>query len=72
MAIDTNEPPGTLYERTRQLLRADRRTVFDIANDSGLPFYWLRKVHAGEINDPGVNRIQRLYEFLTSSTLKLK
>jgi hypothetical protein len=72
MAIDTRQPPGTLYTRTRALLRADRRALFEIATESGLPFYWLRKVHSGEINDPGVNRIQRLYEFLTASNIQLK
>lgn len=71
MAIDTS-PPGTLYERTRERLRRDTRSLHDLSVQSGLPFYWLRKVHAGEINDPGVNRTQKLYEFLSESKLIVK
>lgn len=63
---------GTLIQRTRWLLRADPRGVLEVHKASGLPFYWLRKIYAGEINDPGVNRIQKLYEFLSGETLTVK
>lgn len=72
MAIDLTDPPGSLYKKTRQLLRGEKRSLFEIAKESGIPFYWLRKVNAGTIHDPGVNRIQKLYEFLTNKPLELK
>jgi hypothetical protein len=65
-------PPGTLYERTRELLKTDPRGILDIHKASNVPFYWLRKFQGGEIKDPGVNRVQRLYEFLTDRPLPLK
>lgn len=64
-----NLKPCSLLLRTRQLLRDDPRSLHDVAVQSQTPFYWLRKFHTGEIKDPGVNRVQRLYEFLTASTL---
>lgn len=63
--------PGTLHTRTRERLKADGRSLPVIANASGLPFYWLKKFSANEIADPSVNRIQRLYEFLSKRPLKV-
>ena len=63
---------GTLYERTVTLLKADGRSLLDIHKQSGLPFYWLRKLYAGSIPDPGVNRVQALYEYLTEAKLAVK
>jgi len=62
----------TLHEAVRTLLREDPRSVLEIHKESGLPFYWLRKMKAGAIPDPGVNRTQALYEFLTNTQLTLK
>lgn len=72
MAINLTEPPGTLYQRTRALLHEDKRDLLTLHKESGLPFYWLRKISTGEINDPGVNRIQKLYEFLGKESLQVK
>jgi hypothetical protein len=44
----------------------------DVHKESGLPYYWLRKLVYGAVPDPSVNRIQALYEFLTNSRLELK
>lgn len=66
-----NTPPGTLYQRTRELLRKDPRGLLDIHKESDIPFYWLRKMQQGEIADPGVNRVQKLYEYLTDTKLAL-
>lgn len=62
----------SLLNHTRELLR--RRTqegtsLLRIAAQSHLPFYWLRKLHAGTVKDPSVNRVQKLYEHLTQSKL---
>lgn len=55
-----------LLEETRKLLRSDKRTVRQISDQSGLPYSWLTKVHANDeiIQDPGVLKIQGLFEFL--------
>lgn len=66
------EPPGTLYKKTIDLFNADTRPVEQIARESKLPFYWLRKLRSGNVSDPGVNRVQKLYEFLSEETLALK
>lgn len=69
--------PETLYQRRTlhrtalELLIADKRTLLEIHKQSGLPFYWLRKLRADAIPEPGVNRIQALYEFLTNTQLTL-
>lgn len=66
--------PPSLLSRTRQLLleRAKTQSMLDIHKETGLPFYWLRKVASGQIKDPGVNRIQQLYEHLSGDQLELK
>lgn len=69
---DNTDRPPTLLERTRTLLTEDPRDLLEVHKQSGLPFHWLRKVKAGETKEPGVNRIQALYEFLTNSTLQLQ
>jgi hypothetical protein len=63
---------NTLLQRTRALLNADRRPYHVIAAESGLPVYWLRKVAWGEIRAPGVDRVQKLYEFLSNRKLIVK
>lgn len=62
---------GSLLSRTRALLRRDSRSLLDLHKESGLPFYWLKKLSAGEIKDPSVNRIQKLYEFLSKRSLSV-
>lgn len=65
-------PTGsTLLVRTRTLLLNTERPLLDIHRESGLPFYWLRKVKSGEIRDPSVSRTQRLYEYLTNRKLSV-
>lgn len=53
--------------KTRVLLKA--AGLLKVYTDTGLPFYWLRKVASGEIKNPSVNRVQYLYEHLTRTTL---
>lgn len=71
--MQTSPPaqPGTLHSRTLALLKDDGRSLPLVASQSGLPFYWLKKFSAGEIHDPSVNRIQKLYEFLAKRPLRL-
>lgn len=62
---------GTLMERTRHLLGQCDKTLPQIAEDTKISFYWLRKFKSGSIVDPSVNKVQRLYEYLTGDKLKL-
>jgi hypothetical protein len=65
--------PPKLRDVTLALLRDDPRSVPEIhrASDGKFPFYWLKKMREGRINDPGVNRTQALYEFLAKKKLPL-
>ena len=67
--MSDHNKPGSLHTRTHALLKADSRTLLEIHKESGIPFYWLKKFSAGEINDPSVNTIQKLYEFLSKKKL---
>lgn len=60
---------GTLLITTIKLLKADRRTLRIVGHATGIPYYWLKKLSAGEIDDPSVNRIQQLFEFLSKKRL---
>lgn len=62
-------PPCSLLAETRRRLHTDGRTLLDIHKQSGLPFYWLKKLSSGSIRDPSVNRVQQLNEFLTERRL---
>ena len=63
--------PQTLLEKTLALLQDDSRTLPEIYRDTGIPFYWLRKFARGEIQDPSVNRVQKLYEHLSGRLLNI-
>jgi dynactin complex subunit len=60
---------GTLLTTTIELLKADPRTLRMVSQATAIPYYWLKKLSAGEINDPSVNRIQQLFEFLSKKRL---
>jgi hypothetical protein len=60
----------TLLERTQELL-TERRQVWSltrIAQESrgAVDREWLIKFARGAVEDPGVNRVQRLHDFLKS------
>lgn len=60
---------GSLMTKTLDLLKERSQTLPVIAVETGINFYWLRKFIGGEIRDPGVNRIQALYEYLSGTKL---
>lgn len=64
-----SKKPGNLVLRTRFLLTRDKRSTHDVADAACVPFYWLRKFRTGEIVNPGADRVQKLYEFLTKRKL---
>lgn len=64
-----DEKAGTLLAATLSLLRSDKRSLIEIHKATELPYHWLRQMREGRTPDPGVNRVQALYEYLTGSTL---
>lgn len=62
---------GSLYSRTLDLLKQSGVPLPEIYKETHLPYYWLKKFSSGEIRDPSVNRVQRLYEFLAGRKLEV-
>lgn len=69
MVLQDYDKPQSLYVRTRQLLKDDKRPLRMIGQATAIPYYWLKKFSAGEIPNPGVNRIQYLFEFLAKKEI---
>lgn len=57
-----------LHERTMALLRdrPENVSLRKISNDTGLGYEWLRKLLYEGIPDPGVNKIETLYHYLSA------
>lgn len=64
-------PCGSLHLRTLELVKALPRdiTLTQVASGAGLPLAWLTAFCRGDINAPNVNRVQRLWEYLTGRKL---
>ena len=62
---------GSLHSKTLTLLRESDQALIDIYDQTKLPYHWLKKFSSGEIQDPSVNRVQCLYEFLAQRKLKV-
>lgn len=62
----------TLYEQTLKLLIASELTILDIAERADLPYDWLVSIRYDRVKNPSVNRIQKLYEFLTGKPLNVE
>ena len=64
----------TLHEKTLTLLRTrpPELKLMYISEKTGLTLYWLQSFlkNTNKTKDPGVNKIQTLYEFLKPNTLK--
>lgn len=70
--------PDTFYDRPQSLMKAalklvnnEPRGLLAVSQKTGIPFYWLRKFAAGQIPNPGVNRVQILFEKLAGKSLSL-
>lgn len=63
------DEPGSLMEKTLALIKKDERSVLELYRDTGLPFYWLKKLAAGKFANPSVNRVQYLYEYLSGKKI---
>lgn len=66
-----SETNGTLVLKTRELLMTDRRSSFAISLATGIQVDWIRQFRINRFPNPGVNRVQRLYEFLAGRKLEV-
>jgi hypothetical protein len=57
-----------LHETTLKMLRDRPSTLSmrEIAEETGLGYDWLRSLNSGRIPSPGILKIERLYEYLSS------
>jgi len=60
----------SLLERTTTLLRSSDKTVTVICRDTGISRRWINYLKAGEYKDPGVNKIETLYNYLSGKKLR--
>ena len=64
-----SETNGTLVLKTRELLIASPQSSFAISLATGIQVDWIRQFRINRFPNPGVNRVQRLYEFLAGKKL---
>lgn len=55
-----------LLERTLALLYATKEPLRSIAQGADVGHDWLKKLKGKQIENPSVNRIERLHEYLSS------
>lgn len=61
-----------LLNKTLDLLRqTERDSWHDLARTSGATYAWIAQLHAGNIKDPSVNKIELLYNALSGKKIKL-
>lgn len=62
---------GTLMLRTQQLIkeRGEEITLLKIYDDLDIPPGWVQKFVTGKFPNPSVNRVQKLYEYLSGKPL---
>lgn len=53
-----------LLAETRELLNQRTQSLREISEASDINYHWLRKFLQGQIDDPGVNKIERLHGYL--------
>lgn len=61
----------SLLKRTRALIAESGKTHMQICIATGLQVNWISGISSGRIRDPSVNRIQKLYEYLTGNKLAI-
>lgn len=62
---------GTLHDTAFMLIKLRAIPLPKIAKETGISYFWLRKFKDDAIPNPGVNTVQKLYEFLSNSALDL-
>lgn len=65
------ESKSSLLDATLTLLCRSELPLETIAHKIGVRYDWLVRVKSGRTPNPGVIRVQALYEFLSKTTLKV-
>lgn len=60
----------SMIEQTKTLIRNDSRSIAQLAEETDISKEWLYKFIAGEIKEPGFNRIVDLHAFLKKKRKK--
>lgn len=55
-----------MLERTLRLLDETDETLLQVCQGAGVSYHWLTKVKTGVIAEPGVQRVERLHNWLMS------
>lgn len=71
MAARRQQDQGNLMQRTRELLKASTMPYPDIFKATNIPDNWLYRFACDKVKDPGVNRVEALYAFLSGRQLEL-
>lgn len=53
---------GKLMPTAQALLAG--KCLITVSQETGLSYYWLRKFQSNQMKDPGVNKVEALYEYL--------
>jgi transcriptional regulator with XRE-family HTH domain len=56
-----------LLNRTNELVSKSRLSQKDIAEGAGVGVHWFKKFAQGQIPSPGVDKVQRVFDFLSKS-----
>jgi hypothetical protein len=66
-----DQPSELMLAVVAELKKRRDKDLLQIWKETGVPYFWLRKLASGRINNPGVNRTQFLYEYFTGTKLYL-
>lgn len=66
-----DDTEGALLTYTRNRLIACEQSYLQIYRETGLTPNWLSLLAQGKIAEPSVNKIQKLYEYLTGRPLEV-
>lgn len=69
MSKTATDAESTLLARTRELLKEHGGTYFDIYDGTGIQPTYISALVTGRMKNPSVNKVQRLYEFLSGNRL---
>ena len=57
----------TLLEETLELLRTSNVPLASICENTGVKLRWLHRLLDGDFTEPGVNKIERLHDYLAGN-----
>lgn len=61
----------SLQAKTNKLLKESKIPIDKITEETRLTFYWLSRFRRNEFPNPSVNKVQKLYEYLTGEKLPI-